>query len=410
MNSLMLKGVLRQWVARIHRWSGLALLFFLFVAGVTGAILAFRWEIDRAINPTLFTVAPRHQVLPQAELIERIERVHPEALVSTVILPKSKTDVAVVYLKSKMEAHVAHVHVVGMKGTIDFNQLLVNPYTGDILAERSTAKLVMSWANFVPDMVRLHYTLFLDEFGAWLMGVSSLIWFVTTFIGIWLAWPSAWRALGSWRSVLSVRWGKGGYKLNYDLHRSPSLITLPILVVVAFTSVYLNLPVMIKPVVRALSPATSTFVVPTVARMDPQAPRVSAEDVMQAVQSQYPGGRIQSVGRDFGKGVYSVRVQLPGDVSPTGNTTVYMSMAQGTPVAVRSLETGSAGDVFQAWMFPLHTGQAFGLLGQILIFIGAVVLVMACWTGLYVWLRKRRGERAQNARRNATARETRHAC
>jgi uncharacterized iron-regulated membrane protein len=404
MNSLILKGVLRQWVAKLHRWSGLALLLFLFVAGLTGAILAFRWEIDRAINPKLFTVASQSQALSQGELIARIEQTHPQALVSTIILPQSKTDVAIVYLKSKMEAHAAHVHVVGMKGSIDFNQLLVNPYTAEVLAERSSAKLVMSWANFIPDMVRLHYTLFLDEFGAWLMGVSALVWFVTTFVGVWLAWPSTWRALGSWRSVLSVRWGKGGYKLNYDLHRSPGLITLPILLVVAFTSVYLNLPVMVKPVVKALSPATGSFVVPKVATMDPAALKVSAEEAMGAAQSQYPAGRIQSVGRDFGKGVYSVRVQLPGDVSPTGNTTVYVSMKDARPVAVRSLEGGSAGDVFQAWMFPLHTGQAFGLLGQWLIFLGAVVLVLACYTGLYVWLRKRRGKQSQRARHGAVAR------
>lgn len=405
MNSLALRGTLRHWMTKLHRWSGLAMLFFLFVAGVTGAILAFRWEIDRALNPELFTVVPQQRALAQKDLVARIEQARPDTLVSTVILPTTKTDVAVVYLKSRMEAQVAHVHVVGMKATLDLNQLLVDPYTGRILAERSTSKLILSRANFIPDMVRLHYTLFLDEFGAWLMGVAALVWLLSTLVGVWLAWPAAWRSLRGWRPVLSVRWRRGAYKLNYDLHRSTSLVTLPILLAVAFTSVYLNLPVMIKPLVKAVSPATGAFVVPKVKAMQPDDPMATAEQAMQAALARYPDGSVQSIGRDFGKGVYSVRVRRPGDISTTsGNTTVYASMADARVVAVRSLESAAGGDLFLAWMFPLHSGLAFGVTGQWLIFVGAIVLALSCVTGLTIWLRKRRGARSAHARSVPAAR------
>ena len=400
MQTLALKGAARRWIAKLHRWTGLALLAFLLIAGITGAIMAFRWEIDRAINPKLFAVKPQSQRLPLQTLTDSVERRFPDAIATTVVLPKTSGDAAIVYIKSRMEAHVAHVHVVGMKGSVDFNQIFVNPYSAEVLGQRSTTRFVASWENFVPDIVRLHYALFLDEAGAWFMGVCAVLWFLTTLVGLGLSWPKAWRSLRRWTGLMVVRTGQGGYKLNYDLHRSANLITLPVLVVVAFTSVYLNLPGLVKPVVKAFSPATGTVEVPAVGARELSAPKVAAERVMASAREAFPGARLHSVGMDYRKGLYSVRLQLPGDVSPTGNTTAYFDMRDGRAVFTRKLADGTGGDVFQAWMWPLHTGGAFGLVGQCLVLLGALALVITCFTGFNVWSRKRRSERRARPRRS----------
>lgn len=407
MRTLALTGRSRQWLALVHRWSGLFLLFFLFVAGVTGAALAFRWEIDRTINPQLFTVAPQSESISYTALMEGVEKSFPEVVVSTVILPKAKDDAAIVYVKSRMDAHVAHVHVMGMKSELDFNQVFVNPYTGAILGKRSTSRFAWSWESFVPVIARLHFTLFLDELGAWVMGVAALVWFLTTFMGLVLTWPATWKSLRNWKPLVSMRTRSGSYKLNYDLHRMASLVTLPILVVVAFTSFYINLPAVVRPVVNAVSPLFDSTVIPVAGRMDMDTPRVSAEQAIAVAHKAMPGARSHSVGRDFIKGLYSVRMQLPSDVSPTGNNTVYVRMSDGEVAYQRRAQDATGGDVFSAWQFPLHTGSAFGLVGQILIFLGAVALVAMCVTGLNVWLRKRRGanSRVKAGRAQAGLRE-----
>lgn len=391
-NALAISGITRQWVAKLHRWSGLALLVFLAIAAVTGAAMAFRWEIDRLINPHLFNVAPQARALAVDDWIRSVESRFPDVLVGTTILPKTAQDSAILYVKSRMQVHVTHVHVVGMKGSVDFNQIFVNPYTAEVLGQRSTTRFVPNWEHLMPDLVRLHYALFMDEAGAWIMGVSALVWLLTTLVGLALSWPKSGRSWRNWRGLLRVRQGAGQYKLHYDLHRSANLLTLPVLVVVAFTSVYLNLPGAVKPVVKALSPQTGTLVVPTVRAMDLDSPRVAPEPLMALAQQAFPDAQLQSVGRDFVKGVYSVRLIRPGDVSPTGNTTLYYDMATGQQTMLRTMEQGSAGDVFQAWMWPLHTGRAFGLVGQCLILAGALVLLLTCWTGFTVWWRKRVGQ------------------
>ena len=390
MNSLAMTGHARRWITKLHRWSGLFLLLFLFVAGVTGAILSFKWELDRAINPQLFAVEPQATALTYTALMEGVERRFPDLVVSTLVVPKTPQQSAIVYVKSRMAAHVTHVHVMGMKNELDFNQVFVDPYTGKILGQRNTTRFALTWESFIPDMVRLHYTLFLDEFGVWLMGVSALVWFLTSFLGTILIWPAAWRSFKSWKPLLSMRTRSGSYKLNYDLHRTASLVTLPILLVVAFTSVYLNLPGVVKPVIKAVSPVFSSASIPSSGRMDLDSPRVTVEQAIAVATQAMPNGRNQSVGRDFIKGLYSVRMKLPGDVSASGNNTVYVRMADGQIVFQRKAADASAGDVFSAWQYPLHSGEAFGLLGQCLICFGAIALVAMCVTGLNVWLRKRR--------------------
>ncbi len=390
MNTLALTGLSRRWLTKVHRWSGLFLLFFLFVAGVTGAILAFRWELDRAINPQLFSVEPQAQTLSYTALIDRVESRFPDLIVSTVVTPKTPQQSTIVYVKSRMAAHVAHKHVMGMKNELDFNQVFIDPYSGKVLGQRSTTRFELTRESLIPDIVRLHYTLFLDELGAWVMGVSAVVWFLTTFLGMVLTWPATWRSMKSWKPLVTPRTKSGSYKLNYDLHRTASLVTLPILVVVAFTSFYLNLPGMVKPVIAAFSPVFNTATIPSAGRMDIGSPRVTVEQAMAMAQQAMPAASHQSVGRDFVKGLYSVRMKLPDDVSPTGNNTVYVRMSDGQVVFERKAVDASAGDVFSAWQYPLHSGNAFGLVGQLLIFIGAVALVAMCVTGLNIWLRKRR--------------------
>lgn len=405
MSTLALTGTVRRRFAKLHRWSGLLLLAFMLVAGITGAILSFRWEIDRAINPHLFSVAPQAESMPYKALIDAVEKRFPDAVVSSVVVPKTSGDAALVHIKSRMDAHVAHVHVPGMKSSVDFNQVFVNPYSGEILGQRSTTRFVPTWENFIPDIARLHFSLFLDEVGAWLMGVCALVWFLSSFVGLALAWPSPWSSSRSWKPLLSIRRGGGNYMLNYDLHRMLGFVALPILAVVAFTSVYLNLPGLIKPMVQAFSPLATAADVPSAGHMDLAAPRVPIEQVVATARTALPGARVHSVGQDFVKGLYSVRMHLPSDVSPSGSNTLYVRMADGQAVFARKLREASGGNVFLAWQWPLHTGGAFGRIGQCLVLVGAVALVAMSITGLNVWRRKRSGERRQLSREPVAAGE-----
>lgn len=396
-SALALKGRPRQFVTRLHRWSGLTLLVFLFIAGVTGAVLSFRWELDAWLNPELFRVSPTASMRSQAEIIQHVEARFPGARVSVLTFPGAADESLRVALKWTMESPVTH------KSALRANQVFVDPHTGAILGQRNTSEFVMSRANLIPVLLRLHYSLLLEKWGMWVMGGCAVVWFMTSLLGVALSWPGGWRRLRSWVGVVAIRRGQGTYKFNYDLHRAAGLLSFPVLMVVAFTAVYLNLPDVVKPVVQQFSPITGPVAAPTAGRVAPDQLVLPPEQAARVAVEQLPGGWIHSIGRDVGKGLYTVRVCLPTDVSPSGNNTVYVSMTDGTPVLVRRGADRTGADTFLAWQFPLHSGQAFGLTGQVLICMSAIALTGMCLTGLCVWLRKHRGERQLAARRRKAA-------
>jgi uncharacterized iron-regulated membrane protein len=403
MSSLAFSGKPRQIITKLHRWSGLALAALLLLAALTGAVLSFRWEIDALLNPGLFKVEPGADTLPQSELISRVEAHFPELLVSSLALPAGPADALRVSLKAREKAHQAPAGRRGMKMTQAFNQAFVNPYTGEVLGQRNTTDFVVNRLNFVPFVLRLHYSLFLEQWGVWLMGGSALLWFVSAFLGLALSWPRQATALKAWRPIVSIRSGKGSYKLNYDLHRAASVLSFPILIVVAFTSVYLNLPELVKPVIEQFSPLGSSA--PSAGRLGLDASIVSPEAASQAARAALPGARVSFISRDFAKGLYTVRLHLPQDVSPNGNNTIYVGMRDGAIVHRRLAAEQSAADTFIAWQVPLHAGTAFGLTGQILICLAAITLAAVCITGFNIWLRKQRSEKNLRIRRQVQSAE-----
>lgn len=370
------------------------MLAFLLLAGLTGSILAFRMELDTWLNHKLFKVEPKGQRATIDEAIAVVETRFPDAYVSTIILPVEPDDSFRFFLNPKMSAGVAHVHVPGMKSTLEFNQIFVDPYTRVVLGQRNTSQFdLFSRKEFIPTMMRLHYTLFLDNVGVYTMGVVSLIWLLSTLVGVALAWPRIWYNMTAWRNTLAVRWHGGNYKVNYDLHRSAGLIFLPILVVVAFSGVYLNLPDMVKPVVRTFSNLTVT----PEGKLHPlEGDRITPERAIENALGLMPQARAYSVARSFARGVYTVRLQLPDDVSPRGNNVVYVSMSDGKLEGIKAAATATGGDTFLYWLQPLHSGSAFGLTGQILIALGGLVLTALGITGIAVWLRKRAGEKKRH--------------
>ena len=402
MAALALKARPRQWVTKLHRWSGLLLALFLLIAALTGALMAFRWEVDAWLNPELFAVQPGARHAPQTEIIQQVEARFPDARVGTLVYPVRPDRALRISLMDKhAPAGMGHGMGHGQGGNLQFNQVFVDPYSGHILGQRNTRQISFDRPGLMPFLVRLHFSLWLDQAGVWWMGGVAVVWLLTSFLGLALSWPRAWRRWRQgWRDMLALRTGQGSYKLHYDLHRAASVATLPLMLVLAFTSVYLNLPDLVKPAVGWFSPLS----VPPKLEGQPKAEApISPEQALAAAAHILPDGRVSSLGPDVRRGLYNLRVYVPGDVSPSGNHMLALGMADGAPVGLRRTDTGSAGDVLLAWMFPLHSGLAFGVVGQALVLGLGLVLTAVCWTGLVVWGRKQRGERRLAARQREAA-------
>jgi hypothetical protein len=76
---------------------------------------------------------------------------------------------------------------------------------------------------------------------------------------------------------------------------------------------------------------------------------------------------------------------LPGDLSTHGDNWMFIDLVSGQVLGERITRQLGAGDQFLAWIFPLHTGTAFGLPGRIVIALAGVGIVTMLFNGFYVW-------------------------
>ncbi|QCP53467.1 PepSY domain-containing protein [Trinickia violacea] len=390
---------MRPLLVKLHRWFGIGIALFLFMSGLTGAVIAWDHELDAALNPGFYHARSNGPELPPLELARRVEAADPRLRVTYLPLGVEPGHALQMRVEGRIDPATNAPYDLG------FNQLSIDPATGAIQGRREWGAPSLSRLNVLPFLYQLHYTLYLPwmvgglSTGVWLLGVVAIVWLFDSLIALVLAFPSA----KSWRKSLVFRVKRGGYPLTFDLHRSGGVWVWGLLLVIATTSVSMNLPAQVmRPVVSLFSTLTpSPFY--DAGKLPIPKPGSAA----------LPRERIVELAREAGRGaqlaaapgaiyfasalnVYAVGYFAPGGdegESPLGNPWIYWNGATGERIASNLPGRGSAGDLFMEAQFPLHSGRIGGLAGRIAVSFMGVTVALLSVTGLVIWLKKRRARR-----------------
>jgi uncharacterized iron-regulated membrane protein len=95
-------------------------------------------------------------------------------------------------------------------------------------------------------------------------------------------------------------------------------------------------------------------------------------------------------------GVYRVWLRRPDDVRRVyGDAIVWLDQWSGAVLHVRDRGTLPGGEAFLHWQFPLHSGEAFGRPGRLVVFGAGLTPLLLAVTGTLIWRRKRRARRSR---------------
>ncbi len=407
----------------LHRWVGLLMAGFLFVSGVTGAIVSWDHELDDLLNPHLLAARASGPALDPVALAAQVEARHPQVEVTGLPLVAETGKSFAFWVEPKLDPATGELFDPG------FNQVFVDPASGQELGRREWGAVwPVTSENLVSFLYKLHYSLHLppmfgsDRWGVWLLGVIALIWTVDCFTGFLLTLPARRRAAAAaggttgtpsragkpgfwqrWKPAWKVRWNSSAYKLNFDLHRAGSLWTWALLFIVAFTAMSLNLyrevffPAM--SLVSEVTPSPYDKRQP-VAYNRPIAAQTDLREAVGIAGAEArrrgwtaPVGHV-SYARHYG--IYAVSFYGPEDghgAGGVGHPTLYLDGASGQILGEREPWKGSAADIFVQAQFPLHSGRILGLPGRILISLMGLLVAMLSVTGVYVWWKKRAARR-----------------
>ncbi|MCO4875483.1 PepSY-associated TM helix domain-containing protein [Paraburkholderia caribensis] len=393
---------MRPVLVRLHRWFGIGTALFLFVAGLTGALIAWDHELDAMLNPTFFYARSDARPLPSLELARRVEAGDPRLEVTYLPLSVEPGHALQMMVLPRVDPKTNQPY------KLDFNQIAVDPATGAIQSRREWGALSIARLNLMPFIYKLHYTLFLPftggiDIGTWLMGMVGIVWIFDSVIALVLSFPS----MKAWKKSFAFRVRRGGYALTFDLHRSGGVWIWGLLLMMAVTSVSMNLSApVVQPVVKFFSTLTPTpFTDPSLLpNAKPNEAPIAREAILKkAVQAradkhiEAPPGAIYYAPMFH---VYGIGYFGAGDDhgdGGLGNAWTYWNAQNGQPLGAQIPGRGTAGDLFMQAQFPLHSGRILGTGGRILISCVGVMVAVLSATGLLIWLKK------MNARRQASS-------
>jgi len=391
---------MRPVLAALHRYAGLLMAGFLIVAGLTGSLLAWKDELEGALLPGVFRVAPPVPVavpLDALLLRERVAAHFPQAQISYAPLSAPAGHSMQFYLPHRDDAPLAS------------DEVFVDPYTGAILGQRRWGEISQGLINLLPFIERLHYALALGDTGLLIFGLIAILWTVDCFIGAALTFPARLKKrapgdkpwLQRWRPSWLLRRHSGSYKLVFDLHRAGGLWLWAMLLVFAWSGVAFNLYDVYAAVMKPLFPHQPTEEVlathtPSPApHLDWQAARAQGRMLMAelADQQHFPVAEENALSYERGLGVYSYKVRSSRDVrEQKGLTTVIFDAASGKLVTTW-LPTGTAsGDTIRSWISALHMASMWGWPFKLFICAMGVAVTCLSLTGVLIWRRKRQGQ------------------
>ena len=384
------------WVL-LHRYTGLAMTVFLIVIGLTGSLLAFLTELDSMLNPQFSVSNHIGGRLEPLNLIETAERIDSAISVDAVWLNEKATTVTV----SPRTA-----------SEIDYDQLIFNPYTGELLGKRQWGDLSQGLQNLMPFVYKLHYELALGEVGVWILGITALVWTLDCFVGFYLTLPlskatttvktpsgaiSFWPR---WKLAWLIKWSASKTRINFDLHRAGGLWLWLALLVFAWSSVYMNLGGFYSAVMKSVSEYHQPWSDFTDLPEPVKQPKITwrqAQTIAQTELNRLPREQGITIQAPSGfwinraKGFYVYDVKSSADIQDHGgNTRVVIDAASGAIKQVL-LPTGQySGNTITSWLLALHTANVWGMPYKIFVCVLGLAIMMLSVTGVLIWLKKRR--------------------
>lgn len=388
----------------LHRWLGLATAGFLFVAGLTGAVISWDHELDAWLNPTLFKATTAGPARSPVDLATELERADPRLQVTWIPLHVEPGHTLLYSVEPRPDART------GKAQPLPFNQVAVDPVSGEVTGKRFWGTPSLTRENLLPFLYKLHYSLTLPfvagvDIGVWLMGIVGVAWTIDCAVALWISFPK-WAA---WRKSFAFRWRERGYRLLFDVHRSGGVWIWPLVLVIAFTSVSMNLGhEVVRPLVGLVSPLSPDPYASRTPRAfdEPAQPGIGRGQALDLARSEAArrgwdapaGGVFYSTLYDL----YGVGFFKPGDDhgdGTLGNPYLYFDGRTGRAEGDYRPGQGSAGDIFLQAQFPLHSGRILQLPGRILVSALGLLIATLSATGVIIWARKRKARLKKRAPR-----------
>lgn len=349
---------MRPVMLTIHLWAGFIAALVLLALGVSGSMMAFENEIDRALNPKLTWVHPGAAPLPFSELIAKLQAAYPGYEVIG-IGPSERNDVAWgALLRSKTGGHA----------------IAFNPYDGTILGDESGRN------NFTGYVHQFHLRLLARTTGGNVVTAAAVLLLLLAITGLVLWWP---------RKLLAVSWRSPWKKLNLEAHQVLGLYTSVFLIVFALSALVIHWDNAARHLVNRVTGSPEDPHFPRLKPLLPGEPAPDFDAIVTTAQRAEPDARVTAIFMNMNP--IHIIMKHPDDYTPAGRTNIFIDAYTGKTQLIIDWRTGSPGlRIVSVLNREIHTGDIGGLPTRILASLISLSLPVMTITGPLIWWNRRR--------------------
>lgn len=363
----------RTVVRALHRWPSFVIGVVALAVGLSGSILTFREEIERALYEP--RVEARSGTASLSQALTSARAVDPARRVSVIVLPEHPDRPVQFVLQKK-----------GARTLKEADQWVVytNPWDGSVVSWRRRE------GSGIARLRDLHFALF--------AGVTGLVvngWIALALVAITLSGAVLWFQTAAKGRLFSVNRSGSWKRTVWDLHRVGGVVFAALLIIVALSGAYYSFR---ETVTRLLVSATgplpprSTPAVETL----PNVPPKDADAIAGYARAVLTDARLAVLRPpSLPNQAWAATLHREGDQgeSTDSGPTAFLHPQTGALLRLDDRRAMSAGGRFLKTMEPLHYGKLFGLPGRLVWFVVGLTPGLLFVSGLLMWWNRTRGGR-----------------
>lgn len=328
---------MRRLLFRVHFWIGILAGLYVFIVFATGAALVYRIDLQRTLDPHLFTPRVPGPIAHAATIMDRVSLAYPQHRLSGVDAPTTARPTYLAYV-TRGETFVT---------------VLIDPVSTEILGELPERSLV----RILQD---IHYDLLAGRTGRIINGIGAGCVLVLCITGLVIWWPGA-RNL---HRGFTVDFRRDWRRVIFELHRATGIWTVMLIAVWAITGLYFVFPSGVRSTINWISPVTVRRL--PLSRVPSQAGGANLPSWRAAIdraQGHMPAQHVARVVVPSTERAAFLVLFASARPTPTGPghlTPVYLDQFTLERLPEAPQGRRSAGDVVLSWLTPLHVGNFGG--------------------------------------------------
>ncbi|MGJ0333849.1 PepSY domain-containing protein [Aliarcobacter cryaerophilus] len=385
---------------QLHWFVGIVFGLTLFIIGVSGAILSYEKEILQAINKdTYFVNIPQDkQILSTKEILEKYQTENPDSKINSISFSSDKSSSVVLNIVSKDPKQ--------RKG----ESIYLNPYTAEVLPK-------IEYREFFSFIRSLHRWLAFEgdtrTIGKNIVAISTIACIILTIGGVIVYWP---RVKNNFLRSFTFSFKHKKRAFLSTMHSAIGMWIVPFFLLLCLTGLYWSYDwyrsamFTIMQVEQPKRATPSTQVVQIGQQKEKQSEKEQKSEKQPELISYENAQKVadifnQNVSRDYKNanlrltpskdGIYTISYLYADATHFRESNSMEIDPNKSIVVKEAKFEDKKLNEQLMSSMLPLHSGEYFGWIGQLLMFIASSLMALFVITGYMLYFDRWKKKRAK---------------